>query len=918
MPPDPSVSLFATDALDALPRALGLDEPSQVFPWQRALLAAMIRGDCPSSLDLPTGLGKTAVIAIWLVARAFGAPVPRRLIYVVDRRAVVDQATAEAERLRAWVDASPGIASALGLANRKLPISTLRGQHVDNREWLEDPSQPAIIVGTVDMIGSRLLFEGYGASRKIRPYHAALLASDSLIVVDEAHLIPAFESLISAIETNSTLHAAHSLAQSDRPPRLRLLSLSATTRSSSASTFTLSSADIAHPVVAQRIGAAKHLRVLPPGSRLADDLANAAWTLYEELRTPIACIVFCDSRDTATSVAKQLDKLGKSNVEVELFVGARRVAERVLAAERLLELGFVAGHRRNAAKPRFLVATSAAEVGIDLDAEHMVCDIVAWERMVQRLGRVNRRGIQTAHVRVVATPSETIQKLLDTKKSAAEEETDSSNRGAAFVERYRATLELLQRLPKIENGAHDASPAALKKITIADPESVRAATTPAPLHPALDRATVDAWAMTSLHEHPGRPRVAAWLRGWVEDEPQTAMVWRRFLPTPPQHTWSSEMQRAFFEAMPPHTSETLEVETHRVLAWLKERVAHLVDLAKDPGKNGISLRTPVAATLNHAGELLRLLTLADLITDEKLGVDRRSASRNASALERDHLPDAIFVVDARFGGLSQGLLDGVHNAVPTTADGDTPWMMTDAAAPPIVRFRAAEISADASAAKDENWRERLRLPWEKTSDGDVSTWMVIEKWRHDAATEEDRSAGPPQLLAEHQAWTETRALALGQRLGLGGNAIKLLCIAARLHDEGKRAARWQNAMRAPKNGIYAKTRGPVAPALLDGYRHELGSLAYVAADGDFQQLNADDQDLVLHLVAAHHGYARPLISVRGVDDAPPSMLQSRAQAIALRYFRLSERFGPWGLAWWESLLRAADQQASRDNDAGAR
>jgi hypothetical protein len=28
-----------------------------------------------------------------------------------------------------------------------------------------------------------------------------------------------------------------------------------------------------------------------------------------------------------------------------------------------------------------------------------------------------------------------------------------------------------------------------------------------------------------------------------------------------------------------------------------------------------------------------------------------------------------------------------------------------------------------------------------------------------------------------------------------------------------------------------------------------------------------------------------------------------------------QHWGPWGLAWWEALLRAADQQASRDNDA---
>jgi CRISPR-associated endonuclease/helicase Cas3 len=44
------------------------------------------------------------------------------------------------------------------------------------------------------------------------------------------------------------------------------------------------------------------------------------------------------------------------------------------------------------------------------------------------------------------------------------------------------------------------------------------------------------------------------------------------------------------------------------------------------------------------------------------------------------------------------------------------------------------------------------------------------------------------------------------------------------------------------------------------------------------------------------------------------MLQERACDVALRFTRLQKRWGPWGLAWWEALLRAADQQASRVND----
>ena len=111
-------------------------------------------------------------MAIWYLARKLNTSLPRRLVYAVDRRAVVDQATTEAENIKK------------NSIDETLCISTLRGQYVDNRRWLANPSATAIIVGTVDMIGSRLLFEGYGVSRNMRPYHAGLLGTDTLLVLD--------------------------------------------------------------------------------------------------------------------------------------------------------------------------------------------------------------------------------------------------------------------------------------------------------------------------------------------------------------------------------------------------------------------------------------------------------------------------------------------------------------------------------------------------------------------------------------------------------------------------------------------------------------------------------------------------------------------------------------------------------------
>ena len=72
------------------------------------------------------------------------------------------------------------------------------------------------------------------------------------------------------------------------------------------------------------------------------------------------------------------------------------------------------------------------------------------------------------------------------------------------------------------------------------------------------------------------------------------------------------------------------------------------------------------------------------------------------------------------------------------------------------------------------------------------------------------------------------------------------------------------------------------------------------------------RDLILHLIAAHHGNARPLISSAGCEEGPPSLLESRAGDAALRFARLQKQYGPWGLAWREAILRAADQSVSRE------
>jgi len=179
------------------------------YRWQRGLFQEFIAGRVTASLNLPTGAGKTNVITCWLLALVWQklqatVTLARRLVWVVNRRKVVDQTSDLAEHIAGTIEKLPAdhnLRRALDSMSLTggIGVSTLRGEHEDNQEW-SDPSAPAIIVGTVDMVGSRLLLSGYGLSRRQRAQDAALLANDALLVNDEAQISPAFARLIRLIE----------------------------------------------------------------------------------------------------------------------------------------------------------------------------------------------------------------------------------------------------------------------------------------------------------------------------------------------------------------------------------------------------------------------------------------------------------------------------------------------------------------------------------------------------------------------------------------------------------------------------------------------------------------------------------------------------------------------------------------------
>lgn len=97
-----------------------------------------------------------------------------------------------------------------------------------------------------------------------------------------------------------------------------------------------------------------------------------------------------------------------------------------------------------------------------------------------------------------------------------------------------------------------------------------------------------------------------------------------------------------------------------------------------------------------------------------------------------------------------------------------------------------------------------------------------------------------------------------------------------------------------------------------------------------------DADLVLHLVGAHHGWCRPYAPVAEPGDAGPTVtvdlegdrvstpadhhLTSAGSGVSRRFVTLQRRFGWWGLAFLEGLVRWADfaQSAAESESPGPR
>ena len=100
-------------------------------------------------------------------------------------------------------------------------------------------------------------------------------------------------------------------------------------------------------------------------------------------------------------------------------------------------------------------------------------------------------------------------------------------------------------------------------------------------------------------------------------------------------------------------------------------------------------------------------------------------------------------------------------------------------------------------------------------------------------------------------------------------------------------------------------------SLNDFYRHEFGSLL----DLDSKLTGNPLRGLVLYLIAAHHGDARPFFEERQYlklikEGESKRKVVVMAQEISRLYLQLQVQHGWWGLAYLEALVKCVDINAS--------
>ena len=962
------------------------------FPWQQRLVDQLAAADeWPDVLDLPTGSGKTAALDAAVFHLALRSKCPARaalrIALVVDRRLVVDDAYQRARRIERvlgnpacvpeaerWVvvEVASRLQRLAGDGEPPLVAGRLRGGAPLESDWARTPTQPTILCSTVDQVGSRLLFRGYGVSDRMKPVHAGLFGKHSLILLDEAHLSEPFRR---------TLRAVQEIGRAD----VRTVLLSATPGVKAERLFGLGSDDYADPELKRRLEAQKRAKLSVIRNNPRDDFVKAARKFVKAARetaerlrregvsAPAVGVVVNRvglAREIFEKLTTQEEETGSDTV---LLIGRSRDVERDRIVEKLRP--FRTGQSREPTASLFVVATQCLEVGVDLDLDGLVTQAASFDALRQRFGRLNRAGRTVSAVGVILALAEDVARNAD---------------DAVYGNRIAETWKTLQQIARDDEV--DFGITALERDLQQVGADVKALAAPKARVPTLMPAYVDLWSQTSPPPS-ADPDVGLFLHGVERASVGVSLVWRSDITT--DDLAASRDLTRLLQLVPPRAAEMVEVPLWSAKAWLsrsrnQDRLANISDVAERGGDE------VTQETRGHNAPVFRWAGAGD--------------PRTGRVLPDELRPGDVLVMPADRGGCDDfGWSPAFDKRVTDVADAaarpfrsrrhavrvardvvalDSEWdrlreiigdegLSGRELVERILSALPAERSPESTAENEEDSRVRAvrepleallhvrgrsgivdEFPYADERSGGVvlvAPHGVREPERIERAkpggrpaTEDDRlsrTAGKPVPINTHTDDVVANVNRFVQAFGdLDAAVAKDLKLAAFLHDAGKADPRFQNLLSGsdpwnrPDGPALAKS-GRQSPKgaweraeLPKGWRHEALSVRLAQTHPRFAE--ADDPALVLWLIGTHHGLGRPFFDFAdpherrsGHDDVfaclgverwrlaagpgPQSMAFDFDGADwAAIYEQLKQRYGVWGLAHLEAALRLADHRAS--------
>ena len=849
---------------------------------------------------------------------------------------------------------------------RPLAYHVLRGGMYRSEAWAGNPLQPTVVASTVDQIGSRLLFRAYGRGSGTWPIYAGLVANDSLVLLDEAHCAQPFLQTLQAVRRFQTWARAplgrpfYPVVMSATPPPGIADVFEDRSDERRDSTHSLGKRQLAHkPATLKTVERAKGKQA---SSVLAGALAEAASGLINEDRRAI--VVFVNRVATARETHRLL--AADYGDRAVLLTGRMRSVDKDGVVERLKLLRSDQAVGRSLEEPLITVATQTLEVGADLDFDGLVTECASLDALRQRFGRLNRMGrrIEARAVILIRGDQADATNSQDdpvygealTKTWAWLNNCKDATGGVDFGIAY-----LDERLPKGDSLAALNAPSVDAPVMLPAHVDCWAQTTPEP-QPSPDvapflRGPREGAADVQVCWRADLDLTNEQARGYAieslslcppsssETLPVPIGVFKRWLTGNDMEDDSADIEGNRTEA---DTDEEGPSSADRQVVRWRGAETKREDITSDPAK--IRPGDVIAIPTNHPHSWHQL---GDLPPDADLDVGdpayRLARAKPILRLHRklvDAWPDSVTAKTT-----AGELLDDLEKK-----NEDDPAEVTDALRGLLTELSRSPEPPWLSEAAGELLEElsRSRLGPARYIVGDDSLVLVgrrrIPKLTQEAdsfSDEDDASAsgishhnGQPVKLRTHLPGVESFARRYASGCGLPDDLIEAIAQAGVLHDLGKADPRFQSLLRGGARWLdgepLAKSAGMPKTAATrnrarresgypDGGRHELLSVRMAENAPNLLPESDELRDLTLHLIASHHGHCRPFAPVVFDEQSVPVSFEFRGQSthwcgptglerldsgVADRYWRLVRRYGWWGLAWMEALLRLADWRRS--------